>query len=296
MSKLTNVAKKMSFKKVFALVIALVLMLVVFTSTVFAEVPQEYEVRMADSGEVITVTATPRETVGDLLERANVTLDSNDYTVPAVNQELETGVTVDVNRVDYVEETVKVKVKYTTKKKKDNSLPKGEKIVVRKGKNGVKEVTYKVKYVNGEAINKEKVEEVVTKEAVTKVVKVGTNDNPEVKPNGVTSKNGYTIGQVIEGRYTHYCACATCNGNSRGITSSGKRIYNGMSNPYYIACNWLPLGTVLKVNGHNYTVVDRGGSGLSRRGRIDIFTPEGHSACYRYGTGSCKIEIVRLGW
>lgn len=38
------------------------------------------------------------------------------------------------------------------------------------------------------------------------------------------------------------------------------------------------MGSVIKVNGQNYTVVDRGGSGLSTVGRIDIFTPEGHAA------------------
>ena len=39
-----------------------------------------------------------------------------------------------------------------------------------------------------------------------------------------------------------------------------------------------------------------GGSGLSSVGRIDIYTPEGHAAALRGGTGSCTIEIVRLGW
>ena len=69
-----------------------------------------------------------------------------------------------------------------------------------------------------------------------------------------------------------------------------------MENPYYIACNWLPLGTVLDVDGELYTVVDRGGSGLSKQGRIDIFTPGGHSDALRKGTGRCTITIVRLGW
>ena len=69
-----------------------------------------------------------------------------------------------------------------------------------------------------------------------------------------------------------------------------------MADPYYVACNWLPLGSVISVNGKNYTVVDRGGSGLSARGRIDIYTPAGHQAALKGGTGSCSITIVRLGW
>ena len=188
---------------------------------------------------------------------------------------------------------------YSTKEKKDSSLEKGDTKTIQQGKNGSKDVTYSVKYVNGVATESTKLTEVVKTQPVEKIVKVGTKKvkhSADTTPNGVKSKGGYSVGDTISGRYTHYCACAICNGNSRGITTSGKRIKNGMSNPYYVACNWLPLGSVIEVDGTNYTVVDRGGSGLSRKGRIDIFTPEGHKACYKYGTGSCKIKIVRLGW
>ena len=409
MSKITNAVKEMSTKKIFAAVIALVLIITVFTSTVLADVPNQYDVTVVDGSDTITISTTETEplevlakagievgendkvdisafeegeggsisisrlssiniefegniqsydvyatTVGaaleeigitigehdkvnyaldakvisgmvisikaafsvsltadgktvkyaitegkvsDLIKLAGVELGADDYTEPALDKALKAGMKVKVFRVEYKEETKTEAVKYTTKKIKDKTLNEGKTKTVTKGVNGSKNVTYKVKYVNGKAASKEKLSEVVTKQATQAVVKVGTKKvSSSVKSNGVTSKNGYSVGQVIDGRYTHYCACATCNGSGSGVTSSGRRIRNGMSNPYYIACNWLPLGSVIKVNGHNYTVVDRGGSGLSRKGRIDIFTPEGHSACYRLGTGSCKIEIVRLGW
>jgi uncharacterized protein YabE (DUF348 family) len=236
-------------------------------------------------------------TVADLLKLANIELGDDDYVKPSENTSLKSGMEVTVYRVEYKSETKTKTIKYSTTKKKDSSLAQGKTKVVTKGVNGSKEVTYKVKYVNGEEDSRETVSQKVITEATNEVVKVGTKKtSTTVKSNGVTSKNGYTVGQVISGKYTHYCACSTCNGNSRGITTSGKKIYNGMSNPYYVACNWLPLGSVISVNGTNYTVVDRGGSGLSKQGRIDIFTPEGHSACYKYGTGSCTITIVRLGW
>ena len=142
---------------------------------------------------------------------------------------------------------------------------------------------------------------VIDKDVITKakseVVKVGTKetDGAKVKTNGVKNKKGYKVGQVISGRYTHYCACGTC-GTGTGRTASGKRVSNGMKNPYYIACNWLPMGSIVNIDGTNYTVVDRGGSGLSSVGRVDIFTPEGHRACYKYGTGKCTLTIMRLGW
>lgn len=236
-------------------------------------------------------------TVADLLKLAGVSLGKDDYTKPSADTALKADMKVAVYRVEYKNVTKKQAVAYKTVTENDSSMDAGTTKTVSKGANGEEELTYKVKYVNGKKAATTEVARKTTKKPSTKVVKVGTKQTSDsVKPNGVTSKNGFTVGQKIDGRYTHYCACATCNGNSRGITSSGKKISNGMANPYYIACNWLPLGSVIKVDGKNYTVVDRGGSGLSAIGRIDIFTPEGHSACYRYGTGSCSIEIVRLGW
>lgn len=263
----------------------------------------QYVTLKADGVE--TKYALTSGTVADLLKTAGVTLDEDDYTVPSLDTELKKDLEVKVKRVEYKTETKTKSVKYSTKETKDSTLEEGKTKVITKGENGEAEVTYQVKYVNGKKKETAEVSRTTVKEATQKEVAVGTKktkkkenktSSDEVKPNGVKSKNGYKVGQVIKGRYSHYCACATCNGNSRGITSSGKKIRNGMDNPYYVACNWLPLGTVINVDGTNYTVVDRGGSGLSRQGRIDIFTPGGHSECYRLGVGSCSIEIVRLGW
>lgn len=245
-----------------------------------------------------TKYAIHQGTVEDLLSLVQITLGKDDYTKPALDTQLKANMNVQVFRVAYKDVVEKESVAFKTTTQNDSSMDQGTQKVVTEGVKGEDEVTYKVKYVNGKETEKTETARKSVKNAVTKVVKVGTKkvEPSAVVSNGVTSKNGYTVGQKISGRYTHYCACATCNGNSNGITSSGKRISNGMSDPYYVACNWLPLGSVISVDGTNYTVVDRGGSGLSTVGRIDIFTPEGHSACYKYGTGNCTIEIVRLGW
>lgn len=234
-------------------------------------------------------------TVNDILTLARVQLGEDDYTVPSADASLKAGMKIHVYRVTYETVTETEKVDYKTTQKKDAKMEEGKTKVVTKGVKGEADVTYKVKYVNGKEDSRQQLAKTITKAPVNQVERVGTKSTG-VKSNGVKKKNGYSVGQTINGRYTHYCACAACNGNSRGITSSGKRIHNGMADPHYVACNWLPLGSVIKVNGTNYTVVDRGGSGLSAKGRIDIFTPEGHAACYKYGTGSCTIEIVRLGW
>lgn len=237
--------------------------------------------------------------VETLLALAGVNLGEDDYTEPSADTVLENGAQVTVYRVTYSEETVKETVAYDTTKINDSDMEVGEDKLETAGVNGEADVTYRVKYVNGEKDSRTEVSRKITKQPVDAVLRVGTK-LPEgynsVEPNGTTSYNGYSLGDKISGRYSHYCACSTCNGNSRGITTSGRRIQNGMQNPYYVACNWLPLGSVIDVDGQLYTVVDRGGSGLSKKGRIDIFTPEGHSMCYSLGVGNCTITIVRLGW
>lgn len=234
-------------------------------------------------------------TVADVISLAGISLDGDDYVEPALNTAIEDGMEITVYRVTVKTETRKETIKFSTETKQNSDMDTGTSEFEVAGQNGEKQVEYRVTYINGREASKEELSSTVTKEPVTEVKVVGTKQG-SVEPNGVQSANGYSVGQTIKGKYTHYCSCAKCCGKSNGVTASGKKVYTGMPNPYYVACNWLPLGSVISVNGTNYTVVDRGGSGLSSGGRIDIYTPEGHQAAIRGGTGSCSITIIRLGW
>lgn len=234
-------------------------------------------------------------TVADVISLAGISLDGDDYVEPALDTAIEDGMEITVYRVTVKTETRKETIKFSTETKQNSDMDTGTSEIEVAGQNGEKQVEYRVTYINGREASKEELSSTVTKEPITEVKVVGTKQG-SVEPNGVQSANGYSVGQTIKGKYTHYCSCAKCCGKSNGVTASGKKVYTGMPNPYYVACNWLPLGSVISVNGTNYTVVDRGGSGLSSGGRIDIYTPEGHQAAIRGGTGSCSITIIRLGW
>lgn len=234
-------------------------------------------------------------TVADVISLAGITLGDSDYTEPSSDTEVTDGMQITVYRTETKTVTVTETIDHDTTTKTDSSMEIGDSRVETEGVDGERLVTYKVTYVNGEEQSREELSSAVTKEPVTEVKYVGSKA-ADVTPNGVQSKNGYTLGQKISGKYTHYCSCSKCCGKSNGVTASGKKVYTGMPNPYYVACNWLPLGSVINVDGTNYTVVDRGGSRLSQKGRIDIYTPEGHAAALKGGTGSCDITIVRLGW
>lgn len=234
-------------------------------------------------------------TVADVISLAGISLDGDDYVEPALDTAIEDGMEITVYRVTVKTETRKETIKFSTETKQNSDMDTGTSEIEVAGQNGEKQVEYRVIYINGREASMEELSSTVTKEPITEVKVVGTKQG-SVEPNGVQSANGYSVGQTIKGKYTHYCSCAKCCGKSNGVTASGKKVYTGMPNPYYVACNWLPLGSVISVNGTNYTVVDRGGSGLSSGGRIDIYTPEGHQAAIRGGTGSCSITIIRLGW
>ncbi len=202
---------------------------------------------------------------------------------------------INVYRVEIKTVTKNEKIAHKTNTIKDSSLEKGKTKIETKGEDGERSVTYRITYINGAQSEKREVASTVIKESVTEVKRVGTKA-VIIENNGVEKHNGIAVGSVISGSYTHYCACEICCGKSNGITASGKKLTNGMDNPYYVACNWLPLGSIIEVSGVTYTVVDRGGSGLSRTGRIDIYTPEGHDAAKKNGRGSASIKILRLGW
>lgn len=243
-------------------------------------------------------------TVADFLAAQGIALGEQDLVSPALDTQVSANMVITIQRVTYAEISELHGIPFLTVTKKNAALPAGATQVQKAGVNGEKEVRFQVRLVDGVETERTVLGESITKPAVNQVVISGTQvAAPSAKAptnadtfvsNPVRTYNGIAEGQIIGGKATHYCACAICNGSNSGSTASGMKIYNGMANPYIVACNWLPLGTKIKVNGVLYTVADRGGSGFNNVGRVDIFTPGGHAECYRLGSPAVTIEIVQL--
>lgn len=79
---------------------------------------------------------------------------------------------------------------------------------------------------------------------------------------------------------TYYCP--SCN-DPRGSyqSSSGVTLYDGC-----VACSWLPIGTKIRIDGQEYTVMDRCGTDA-----IDIFVDSGSCCCSQYGTYYAEVEV-----
>ena len=123
-------------------------------------------------------------TAKEALKDTGVKLDKDDFLSVPMSAEVSDGQVLTVNRVknDTVKDKQSIKAEVETKK--SDSLYEGETKVETEGKDGEKQVTYKVKTINGEQVKKEKKDEKVLSEPKTKVVIQGTKKKEEPADTG----------------------------------------------------------------------------------------------------------------
>ena len=163
--------------------------------------------------------------------------------------------------------------------------------VIQQGEDGIKEITYKVKYQNEEEIEKIKLSETVVKEPVNKIVQVQRN---------ITSRAGSTVAKTANNnastgtptgptrifKVTAYCSCAKCCGKVTGRTASGSHAVAGKT---VAASGQFAFGTKLNINGQEYTVEDRGGA--IQGNRIDIYM-NSHAEAVAWGVKYLPVQVV----
>lgn len=181
--------------------------------------------------------------------------------------------------------------------------------VVQNGKDGLKEVTYKIKYQNEVEIERTEISSKVIKEPVNKIVEVRTiqvtsrgagertaTSNPALTASTTLAKKVQGITPKIKNFNTSaYCSCAKCCGKTNGITSSGAKA----SAWYTVAAGRsYKIGTVIyipalknKPNGGWFVVQDRGGA--ISNSKLDIYMGS-HSAALQYGRRNVEAYIYEF--
>ncbi len=126
------------------------------------------------------LVSLPNPTVAAALEAAGVTLGEQDRVSPDPTTALTLGDVVTVSRVSVARETQVVTLAFPTTEVKDAKLARGERKVTTKGAEGTREDVVETVTVNGAVESTTTVSQVVTKEPVTQVVRVGTYVAPKV--------------------------------------------------------------------------------------------------------------------
>lgn len=177
--------------------------------------------------------------------------------------------------------------------------------VVQAGVNGIKEVTYKVKYQNEVEIERIEISSKILQEPTNKVVNVQVVETVTSRSSVSRTATTYTapVGgmadevtgitpKVATLNASAYCACYKCCGKSNGTTASGQK-----ATAWYTvaAGSGYPIGTIIYVpalsgnaNGGWFVVQDRGGA-ISNN-HIDIFVGS-HSEALNFGRRNLECYI-----
>ena len=115
-------------------------------------------------------------TAKEALKQTGVKLEKDDFLSVPMSADVSDGQVLTVNRVENKTVKDKQSIEAKVETKKSSSLYEGETKVESEGKDGQKQVTYKVKTINGEEVKKEKKDEKVLSEPETKVVLKGTKE------------------------------------------------------------------------------------------------------------------------
>jgi uncharacterized protein YabE (DUF348 family) len=130
-----------------------------------------------------TITA---RTVAEALEQVGAKPDSDDRLRPAAGTLLEDGTKITLTRMRVATKRVADEtVPFDTVEKQDASASEGTRDVTREGKAGVRDVTYRLLFKNGELVKRTVVSSSVTSEPIDEVVSVGTKQAPAVADGSV---------------------------------------------------------------------------------------------------------------
>ena len=260
---------------------------------------------------------TSKTKVKEILEENNIVLEENQKTIPDLEAEVTSGQSIQIADKSYNEVQIATiseeGVQTTLDQLLDNYAPVTEKIVVeqvtipyetvtkntvegtdttnkvlQEGQDGLKEVTYKVKYQNEIEIEKTVLSEVVIKEPVDKIVQVQkkqTSRSSAPRTTGLPTGSTASIGGKTY-KITAYCSCSKCCGKSTGRTASGTKATAGRT---VAAPSNFAFGTKLNIGGHIYTVEDRGGA--IKGNKIDIYVSS-HQAALQWGVRYLPVSVV----
>lgn len=294
--------------------VSLIFLLIFGVSVMATEISiRSVEITMAN-GYKMTVLTT-KTNVSDILRDNNIVIESDERVTPSLSEDItesnkititnkseqevqiakisESGIETTLDEIlksyspiieKVIVEQEAIPFETITKDASEGSEETKNK-VIQQGEDGIKEITYKVKYQNEEEIERTKISENIVKEPVDRIVQVQRNvtsrSSASIDRTNATSASGTT--KIF--KVTAYCPCAICCGKTTGYTSSGAK---ARANHTVAASSQYAFGTKLIINGAEYTVEDRGGAITGNR--IDIFM-NSHAEALAWGVKYLPVQV-----
>lgn len=274
-------------------------------------------IKLANGYEMKVLTTKTK--VSDILKENNIILENNERVIPDLETEItannkititdkssqevevakisESGIDTSLDSLLKAYDSIKEKIEVveeeipfeTVTKDVSSGAESTKNKVVQEGENGIKKVTYKVKYQNDVEIEKNKISEEIIKEPVEKIVQVQSKVVVSSRSSSTTrnTENSASSGSSVKVyKITAYCSCSKCCGkHANGYTSSGTKATAGRT---VAAPANFSFGTKLLINGKEYTVEDRGGA--IKGNRIDVYV-DSHAQALSWGVKYLPVQV-----
>ncbi|GAB3037714.1 resuscitation-promoting factor RpfB [Nocardioides flavus (ex Wang et al. 2016)] len=164
-------------------------------------------------------------TVADVLESMDFEVDEHDKVTPSLDTEIADGDKVVVTDIRIATKRVRREaIDAPVVEREDPSMYEGEEEVVQPGRDGVRAVTYRLRFVNGELAARKVVRADVRVKAVPTIVRVGTKEEPSAD---------------FAGGNTVWDRLAQCESGGNWAINTGNGYYGGLQ---FSAATWASVG------------------------------------------------------
>lgn len=264
-------------------------------------VQRSHTVTVNNCGETLQVTAV-NETVGELLQRLNITLEGDVSLSVPMEMEAYSGLEIILSRTVREIQTYTVSIPFETTYCYDSSVPKGTEVVVTPGEPGQLLCTANVVYVDGQETGRTVTEETVISQPVDRVIAIGTMADPlppedpadelRIEDGHIYLPNGEVLSytgsmQVTATAYSHL------DPGCDFITATGTTVHIGT---VAVDPRLIPLGTRMFIvtNDGCYvygisTAEDTGSS--IKEAKIDLYFPT-YEECIQFGRRSATVYFL----
>lgn len=282
---------------------------------------------------------TSKTKVSEILEEKHIILLPDEKVVPGLDEEVGDFKTIIISKSSEQEELIEIAENntdvttdqvmkaYTQIKEKiiteqvaipfetitkdvSNGSSENTNKVLQEGKEGLKEVTYKVKYQNEVEISRTEISSTVIQEPVNKIVQIKAKVTNRSSSERVASTNPATTSStslaasvagktpVVKNMNASAYTASTC-GKSPSSSGYGRTSSGAMASSWYTiaAGKGYPIGTVMyipyfknKPNGGWFVVQDRGGA-ISNN-RIDVYMST-YNECISFGRRNLECYIYQ---
>jgi uncharacterized protein YabE (DUF348 family) len=155
------------------------------------EIKRKYGIEVKADGKTYQ-DRMEKMTISQALKKMEIDLSDIDEVSPGRKELIRDGLEVEITRVEEKEITEKFEIEHETVVREDDDLSWGKEKIKQKGKDGLREVDYLVRYENGELVSKEELEKRIVREAIPEIIVQGTKIEVGDIQRGVASWYAHT--------------------------------------------------------------------------------------------------------